>query len=557
MGRTAIRNVLGGSSLVALALAALLASPAPTRAADLPVPPDVFGIVYSSSGGLPIANAAVEIWRATETDWQFETTVTADVDGWWQYSVDDSRTVRVRAVDPSGMHDPIWYAGANDLLLATDVLPGDEWYSFADIEMPLARPATVRGTVRSAVGGVPLDRVYVALVTASDGYTVFETETAADGTYAFSEVPAGTYAAYFEDLEGLWDPQWWSGGATIEEATPIVIAAPGTTECSPGLKPMPTEVPAFWCFGRTSQEEALDLDIGQYTTFYAEVYNKRDGARLTGKRIIVQCSLDGVNWVDVPEAVVRELGGGAYEADVMLDRPGQLRYRLMIPATEFSPAAISSSAWIEVDPWPITWYACRIGTDFSTVGRASATGAPTRMWANMGGVTQTTFTTWPLAVLQRTTDGVTWVDDPTVAVERGDRLFSAIVPARPGLYRFSIHVPRMAAPLVSPAVQFYASTSISIKRSARSVRRRRSVTLSGSLTPGAAGDWCVLEVKQPGRRSWTALPGQGAYRTSGRSGLWSCRYKPTRRGTYSFRVRYGGSLTRSGRLSGVVTVRVR
>lgn len=100
-------------------------------------------------------------------------------------------------------------------------------------------------------------------------------------------------------------------------------------------------------------------------------------------------------------------------------------------------------------------------------------------------------------------------------------------------------------------------TSITIKRSAVSVRYPTPFILSGVLSGGRAGDPCVAEVRKPGSSRWSYSSARIAYSSPSAAANWWYRYSPKLRGTYTFRARFAGDIARRPCLSGNLAVAVR
>lgn len=98
-----------------------------------------------------------------------------------------------------------------------------------------------------------------------------------------------------------------------------------------------------------------------------------------------------------------------------------------------------------------------------------------------------------------------------------------------------------------------------IRPSTTRARLRRTITLSGAVTPGAASaPQVTLYVQRPGG-AWRRATG-APVSAGGDSAGWSVRYvfkRGMRRGTYRFRVVVPGANGRLGSASGTVSVRVR
>jgi len=107
-------------------------------------------------------------------------------------------------------------------------------------------------------------------------------------------------------------------------------------------------------------------------------------------------------------------------------------------------------------------------------------------------------------------------------------------------------------------VQLRTPTVLTIRANVARPRRRRYFTLYGELVPSMPGSTVVLDVRPPGTTRWSTVAVLATYGSSpGNGTLWSRRYRPTRLGTYRFRVRYGGSAEYFPTVSGTLSRRVR
>jgi hypothetical protein len=98
------------------------------------------------------------------------------------------------------------------------------------------------------------------------------------------------------------------------------------------------------------------------------------------------------------------------------------------------------------------------------------------------------------------------------------------------------------------------ATSLTIRSSASSTRRRRTIKLSGSLRPVLpAGTQVSLQVDPPGSATYSTVWTGPVNRLSN----WTKTSRPTRRGTYRYRVVYPGDATYLPSTSRTVSVRVR
>ncbi|MDR3687716.1 MAG: glycosyl hydrolase [Coriobacteriia bacterium] len=94
-------------------------------------------------------------------------------------------------------------------------------------------------------------------------------------------------------------------------------------------------------------------------------------------------------------------------------------------------------------------------------------------------------------------------------------------------------------------------SGVSIKASAKSVRRRHAFTLSGVLTPGQYHDTLRVNVTIPKHR------GSHRYVLTNSWAGWSMRYTPTVRGCYYVRVTYAGDATRQAGVSKTIKIVVK
>lgn len=104
----------------------------------------------------------------------------------------------------------------------------------------------------------------------------------------------------------------------------------------------------------------------------------------------------------------------------------------------------------------------------------------------------------------------------------------------------------------SPGLQLNpVRAGISIKSSAKSIRRRHRVTISGVLTPGQWHDTVRVNVSVPKHRA------SHKYVLTNSWAGWSMRYTPTVRGAYYIRVTFAGDATRLGGASKTIKLVVK
>jgi hypothetical protein len=101
-------------------------------------------------------------------------------------------------------------------------------------------------------------------------------------------------------------------------------------------------------------------------------------------------------------------------------------------------------------------------------------------------------------------------------------------------------------------------SSLTINRSASTVKRPKPFVLSGVLGAANVGDRCIVEVRKPGSSRWSYSSARGVTSVNGSGGgKWWYRYTPKLRGTHTFRVRFLGDITREPCLSRAIGVAVR
>lgn len=99
-------------------------------------------------------------------------------------------------------------------------------------------------------------------------------------------------------------------------------------------------------------------------------------------------------------------------------------------------------------------------------------------------------------------------------------------------------------------------TSVSIAVNRSRVYLRKSVTLSGAVTPGLAGDRFEVDLRLPGSSRWSYASTRLASSATGGRATWSYVYTPRKRGFYYFRVRFLGDAVNASSTSASARVRV-
>ncbi len=116
-----------------------------------------------------------------------------------------------------------------DVVVAGAEVPG---ISAAIVSGPVDTGPAIRGTVTEADGGAPVAGVSVSTwrfeVAFGSWVQVRVKQTGPDGTYAVY-VPEGTYRVGFTDYANRYQPEFYDGAATVEDADDVVQVTAGVT----------------------------------------------------------------------------------------------------------------------------------------------------------------------------------------------------------------------------------------------------------------------------------------------------------------------------------------
>jgi hypothetical protein len=108
--------------------------------------------------------------------------------------------------------------------------------------------------------------------------------------------------------------------------------------------------------------------------------------------------------------------------------------------------------------------------------------------------------------------------------------------------------------IVYGALEPMAST-VTLNRSRGWVYKGMTFELSGVVNTGVVGDNVVVEVKRPRSGRWSYSSARGIYAMNAAGGgKWWYRYKPNARGSFTFRARFAGDVSRTAAVSRTVTV---
>jgi hypothetical protein len=134
---------------------------------------------------------------------------------------------KVDFLPDSPLISPQYYAGAATVATAT-VVNVTSGAVTPNINVTLTSAATISGTVTAAQGGADLGGLEVDVVD-SNGNLLTSAFTAANGTYAISSLPAGTWYLRFDGgraFSGLYyATEYYGGSSTLAGSAPVVLAA--------------------------------------------------------------------------------------------------------------------------------------------------------------------------------------------------------------------------------------------------------------------------------------------------------------------------------------------
>ncbi len=172
-----------------------------------------------TNGSTPVGSIDVRLYDAGTTTSVAKTQTAAD--GTYALSglVAGSYDVRFSAAD--GAWSLQWYPGVATQAAATAVTVTDPGSAVADATL-VASSTVLSGQVTTATNAIiGLARMDVRVYDASSGAVVTKTVTNADGHYAFSDLPVGSYKVRFSDPAGVYGLQWYPYMPTMDRATPI------------------------------------------------------------------------------------------------------------------------------------------------------------------------------------------------------------------------------------------------------------------------------------------------------------------------------------------------
>lgn len=175
--------------------------------------------------GAPLISDSEASVIAYDSDGEFASWSSVAVDGSYQLKGLGSGQYRLKFEDDHENYVGEYYSDKASLATANSVAV-NAGSTTSGINASLARASRITGSV-TGVGGSGLDGEGNILVSAFDasGVSVESVNLQSDGHFYLGLLPAGTYRLKVEDESGTYATQYFQNKTTLEEATPLTIAA--------------------------------------------------------------------------------------------------------------------------------------------------------------------------------------------------------------------------------------------------------------------------------------------------------------------------------------------
>jgi hypothetical protein len=183
----------------------------------------ISGKVTSASAPGGVANVEVQVY---DTGGELAASAQTAANGTYTVSGLASSGYAVEFVPSSGTYARQFYAGASSPTEAT-LVSVVEGATTPSVNAELSVSGEISGTVISAATDAGLGAVEVQVYDSS-GDSIASAETAANGTYTVSGLPAGTYAVEFSPTSGDYLPQFYSQKSTLASASKVTVTAGAT-----------------------------------------------------------------------------------------------------------------------------------------------------------------------------------------------------------------------------------------------------------------------------------------------------------------------------------------
>jgi 5-hydroxyisourate hydrolase-like protein (transthyretin family) len=182
----------------------------------------------TNSSGVTLAGIEVTLFRydTEQQNWQQLENTTTDGSGKYRYENPEIGTYRLRFLDPNESYASEYHSNkyTEESALSVEVTDGNETV----VDEVLADAASISGTVRNNLSA-PISGIWVDLSRATNVVGqreyLFSRNTAADGTYSFGGLPAGTYFVEFADYNPsvTYAREYFNGKPTSNAADPVVV----------------------------------------------------------------------------------------------------------------------------------------------------------------------------------------------------------------------------------------------------------------------------------------------------------------------------------------------
>jgi hypothetical protein len=176
-----------------------------------------------TDGTTPLASIDVRLYEAGTATFVAKTQTASD--GTYTMAGLAAGSYDVRFSSANGLWKLQWYIGAATEAGATAVTVADAGAATADATL-VASSIVLSGRVTTATNAIiGLPKIDVRVYDAPSGAFVAKTKTQANGNYAFSDLPAGSYKVRFSDPTAVYGLQWYPYVPTMGRATPIALSA--------------------------------------------------------------------------------------------------------------------------------------------------------------------------------------------------------------------------------------------------------------------------------------------------------------------------------------------
>ena len=194
-----------------------------------------------NAAGTGLAGISVSVTRHVGDDWDNIGTVTTAANGTYTFGGLRSGTYFIQAQDGTNLYAAQYYPSAYlfDDRTELDVTSGH----ITSANMTLGKAGTISGTIlgsgnnqlaTASVGAYRLSTggQWQFLASASTG-----DDSAAPGHYSIAGIPAGQYKISISDSSGGYFAEYYNDVASIDDATPVTVAAAGSATVSAQLAP--------------------------------------------------------------------------------------------------------------------------------------------------------------------------------------------------------------------------------------------------------------------------------------------------------------------------------